>query len=277
MRPAEVVARGARYLERHGVESAEANAEQLMMTVLGVDRAGVFGSDRPLTATEAKAFGRALCRRCTGTPLQHITGSAGFRGLNLLVRRGVFVPRPETEILVEEALARVARKGAPVVVDACTGAGAIALAIAAEHPGARVLATDLSPEAVSLASENARLSALDVELSPGDLLDPVPVDLRGRVDLVTCNPPYVPESRRGELSPEVAAEPDLALYGEDEIYRRLFAQAAEVLTPGGWVVVEIEETRSEAVMALARSTGLTDVSVRKDLNGRPRVVCARRP
>lgn len=277
MRPTAVARRGAEYLARHGVESPQANAERLLMAILNVDRAGLAARDEGLTTAEAKAFGRGLCRRCTGTPLQHLTGEEGFRRLVVRVRPGVFVPRPETEILVDVALERLAGRAAPAVVDACTGSGAVALAIAHEHPGARVLAADLSPAAVALARENAAELGLAVEVLEGDLLESLPEGLRGDLDLVTCNPPYVPEERRGELPPEVLAEPGPALFGGPPIYARLFAQAAEWLRPGGHVAVEIEESTAAVVGALALEAGFTGPEVRKDLNGRDRVVAARRP
>ena len=273
MRPIEVVRRGATYLARHDVASPEVDAEALMLAVLGTDRTGLTARERELSGDEARRYGRALCRRCTGTPLQHLTGEQGFRHLVLTVRPGVFVPRPETEVLVDVALAAIAGEAAPRVADACTGTGAIALAIAQEHPGAQVVATDRSPEAVELALENARALGLDVEVVLGDLLDPV----AGPLDLVTCNPPYVPVDRRDELPAEVRADPELAVFGGPEIVARLFDEAAARLRPGGHVVVEIEESTAVAIEGLAEAAGFVDVRTVRDLNGRDRVVTGRRP
>lgn len=272
MRPSEVARRGADYLARHGVETSEANAERLMAWVLGTDRAGVAVAET-LSPEQARAYGRALCSRCTGTPLQHLTGEEGFRRLVLSVRPGVFVPRPETEILVETALACIVAVDEPEVVDACTGAGAVALAIADERPDARVSAMDLSPEAVALAADNASRLGLAVAVAEGDLLEGVV----GPIDLVTCNPPYVPDDRREALPVEVLADPELAVFGGPPIYARLFGQAFGLLRPGGWVVVEIEESTAAVVAGLAIEAGFEEVSVRQDLNGRDRVVAARRP
>ena len=180
MRPALVVRRAADYLSRHDVESPLPTAEILMASVLGTDRAGVYARDDGLSTAEAKRFGRALCQRCVGVPLQHLTGDQPFRRLTLVVRPGVFIPRPETEIVVEHALAAVSRVAAPTVVDVGTGTGAIALTIKDERPDARVLAIDLSPEAVDLARENASRSSLDVEVAQGDLLDPSLMPPEGR-------------------------------------------------------------------------------------------------
>jgi release factor glutamine methyltransferase len=273
MRPAEVVRRGGNYLARHGVEAPEVNAERLMLALLDVDRTAMLARDEGLTGDEARAYGRALCRRCTGTPLQHITGTEGFRRLVLAVRPGVFVPRPETEVVVEVALETIGGLDAPVVADACTGSGAVALAIADEHPGARVVATDLSPQAAGLARDNARALGLTVEVVVGDLLEPV----AGPLDLVTCNPPYVPVERRDILPPEVLADPGLALFGGPPIYERLFAQAAERLRSGGHVVAEIEDSTGREISALAEDAGFTGVRIVADLSGRDRVVTGRRP
>ena len=277
MRPALVVRRAADYLSRHDVEAPLPTAEILMASVLGTDRAGVYARDDGLSTAEAKRFGRALCQRCVGVPLQHLTGDQPFRRLTLVVRPGVFIPRPETEIVVEHALAAVSGVAAPVVVDVGTGTGAIALTIKDERPDARVLAIDLSPEAVELARENATRSALDVEVVQGDLLDPVPAVLRGSVDLVVSNPPYVEPHELATLPREVLADPMLALAGGIEVYERLFAQAAQVLRPGGAVVVEIGESQGSRVRAAATAAGFVSVEVEPDLNGRDRIVTGRTP
>jgi release factor glutamine methyltransferase len=277
VRPALVVRRAADYLSRHDVQSPLPTAEILLASVLGTDRAGLYTRDEGLSTAEAKRFGRALCRRCAGVPLQHLTGEEGFRHLVLAVRPNVFIPRPETEILVEHALAALVDIPAPLVVDVGTGTGAIALAIKDELPGARVLAIDVSPDAVALARENAARSNLDVEVVAGDLLDTVPETLRGAVDLVVSNPPYVEEHELPALSREARADPVLALAGGVETYVRLFAQAFDVLRPGGAIAVEIGETQGRAVRAAATEAGLVTVVVHKDLTGRDRFVTARNP
>src|SRR5262249_48283522 len=224
---------------------------------------------------EARAFGRALCRRCTGTPLQHLTGEQGFRRLVLAVRPGVFIPRPETEVLVDVAIAAIAAIAAPVVVDLCTGSGAGALAIADEHPGARVLAADTSGEAVTLAKEDAGRVGLDIEGLGRDPFGPVPAELRGWFDLVVATPPYLSAEVASTLSPEVRADPPEALFGDPELTRRVFTEAVGWLRPGGTVAVETDEGAAAAVSASAGAAGLADVRVRKDLAGRDRVVSAR--
>jgi release factor glutamine methyltransferase len=277
VRPSDVVRRAAGYLERHDVPSPVPTAEMLLASVLGVSRVELYGRQEGLSSAEARTFGRALCRRCTGTPLQHLTGEVGFRHLMLTVRPGVFVPRPETEVVVEHALAALGDLAEPVVVDVGTGTGAIALAIADERPGARVVATDLSPEAVRLAVENAARVEADVAVVRGDLLDAVDPTLRGRVDLVVSNPPYVEAAELPSLPAEARADPELALIGGVHVYRRLFAATVPWLRTRGAVVVEIGERQAAAVCAAAVDAGLESVRVHTDLAGRDRVVVARRP
>lgn len=276
MRPAQVVERAAEYLDRHGVESPVPTAERLLSHVLGTDRTGMYAREG-LTSQEAKLFGRALCRRCVGEPLQHVTGSQGFRRLNLRVRPGVFVPRPETEVLVQVALDGLSETKTPTVVDVATGSGAVALAIKDERPDATTYAIDLSPEAVALARENAEMLDLSVTVFEGDLLSTLPGDLRGALDAVVCNPPYVALEARGSLPSDVLAEPELAVFGGIDIYERLFREASASLRPGGLVAVEIEESTAGSVSEAAEREGFAELSVQRDLTGRDRVVSGRRP
>ena len=221
-------------------------------------------------------FGRAICQRCAGTPVQHLTGEQAFRGITLEVRPGVFVPRPETELLVEHALTTVGDREDPVVVDAGTGTGAIALAVKDERPDSTVFATDVSSEAVELARSNASRLGLDVTVLEGDLLEPLPGDLRGWVDLVASNPPYVPAEEIDDLPAEVRADPVLALAGGVELYRRLAAQASRWLRDGGTLAVEIDARLGDEVARVFAET-FVDVRVLRDLAGRDRVVLARAP
>lgn len=276
MRPSEVLARATRYLERHGVPSARTNAEVLLMHVLGTDRGGLYARAEGLDAREARMFGRALCQRCAGTPLQHLTGEQAFRRIVLEVRPGVFVPRPETEVLVDVGLRTVRDAESPVVVDVGAGSGAVALAVKDERPDAKVLATDLSPEAVELTCANAARLGLEVDVREGDLLEPLPPELRGWVDLVLCNPPYVTLEEYADLPAEVRAEPALALLGGIEVHERLAAQALRWLRDGGTLAVEIGEGQGQVTSELLRSS-FADVRVHADLAGRDRVVAGRRP
>ncbi|HEU5225866.1 MAG TPA: peptide chain release factor N(5)-glutamine methyltransferase [Actinomycetota bacterium] len=276
MRPAEVLRRATRYLDRHGVQSPDATAEILLLHVLGTDRAGLYARSAGLDTREARMFGRAICQRCAGMPVQHLTGDQPFRGITLEVRPGVFVPRPETELLVEHALSEVGDREDPVVVDVGTGTGAIALAVKDERSDATVFATDLSAEAVELARANAARLGLAVTVLEGDLLEPLPVDLRGWVDVVVSNPPYVPAEDLEDLPAEVRADPVLALVGGIDVYERLGAHASRWLRAGGVLAAEIDARLADPVER-ALSSAFADVRVERDLTGRDRVVLARAP
>ena len=275
LRPAEIVRRSAAYLERHRVESPAANAEALLMSLLGTDRAGLYARREGLDARTARLYGRALCRRCTGTPLQHITGEQRFLDLTLRVVPGVFVPRPETEILATTAIDLIADVDDPVVVDVGTGTGAVALAVKSRRRDARVVATDLSPAAADLARANAERLDLDVDVVEGDLLAPVPGELRDRVDLVASNPPYITPEEYEDLPEDVRRDPYEALVGGVDVHARLAADAPEWLRPSGWLVVEIGETQAAEVSRILSNAGFEDIEVRPDLAGRDRVVAGR--
>jgi release factor glutamine methyltransferase len=276
VRPSDVLLRAADYLDRHDVDSPKETAEILLMHVLRTDRAGLYARGAGLDAREARMFGRAICQRCTGTPVQHLTGEQAFRGITLEVRPGVFVPRPETEILVGHALSTLGDREDPVVVDAGTGTGAIALAIKDERPDATVFATDLSSEAVELARANAARLGFDVTVIEGDLLEPLPADLRGWVDAIVSNPPYVPPEEIDDLPAEARADPRLALAGGTEVHRRLAEQAPRWLRSGGALAVEIDARQGEEVSGLL-ARRFVRVRVERDLAGRDRVVLARMP
>jgi release factor glutamine methyltransferase len=245
------------------------------MDVLGPDRAALYTRREGLTHDEAQSFERSLERRRAGTPVQHITGRQGFLGLDLEAGPGVFVPRPETEGLVVASLEAIADRAAPTVIDVGTGTGAVALAIARARPDARVLATDVSDDAVRMARRNAERLDLRVEVLAGDLLDPVPADMRGRVDLIVSNPPYVEPEDYGALPADVKADPTVALVGGTELHGRLVDAAGEWLAPDGWLAVEIGDGQGEAVLRRLQAM-LDEVRVVPDLAGRDRVVLGRR-
>jgi release factor glutamine methyltransferase len=277
VRPSELVPRAAGYLERHGVDSSVVTAELLLADALGTSRSDLYRRERALTPAEARAFGRSLCTRCSGVPVQHITGEEGFRYLVLMVRPGVFIPRPETEVLVDTALEAIAEVATPLVVDVGTGTGAVGLALADERRDAEVWATDRSATAVSLARENATRLGLPVRVVEGDLLSSLPGALTGRLDLVVSNPPYLEPEEHAALPPEVRADPYDALVGGTEVIERLAAAARGWLRPGGTLAFEIAETQGDAARDILGRHGFEDVTVRPDLAGRDRVVVARRP
>jgi release factor glutamine methyltransferase len=276
MRTAELVRRSAEYLARHGVESSRQEAETLLMRLLGVSRAELYTRDEGLDARTARSFGRALCLRCKGTPLQHLTGEQQFLELSLKVAPAVFVPRPETEIVALATLEAIDGLPSPVVVDVGTGTGALALVAKHRRSDARVFATDLSPTAVDLARSNAVRLGLDVDVRAGDLFDPLPQELRGAVDVIVSNPPYISPAEYEALPVEVRAEPYQALVGGTDLHRRLVEEGVRWLRPGGWLVVEIGSEQGTEVRRMF-AEWLAGVEVLSDLAGRDRVVRGTRP
>jgi release factor glutamine methyltransferase len=273
-RPVAALAEAERYLTALGVESPRAEAETLLMHVLGTDRAGLYGRADALADPERDRLALLLAERSSGVPLQHITGQQAFHGLVLRVIPGVFVPRPETEVVVERALEVLEGVASPVAVDVGTGTGAIALSIKRARPDARVLATDRSGDAESLAAENAGRLGLDVETLRGDLLAPLPGDLRGRLDLIVSNPPYVATEDHASLPPEVRRDPYEALVGGVEVHRRLAEAAPRWLRPGGALVMEIGADQGPEVRSLL-DRAFERAEVLPDLAGRDRVVRGR--
>jgi release factor glutamine methyltransferase len=214
-------------------------------------------------------------RRIAGTPVQHLTGRQGFLGLDLEVEPGVFVPRPETEGLALAGLEAIAERERPNVVDVGTGTGAVALAIAEARPDARVVGTDSSDAAVGLARRNADRLGIPIDVRVGDLLAAAPEELRGHLDLIVSNPPYVDPDDYGGLPADVRADPTRALVGGTTVHRRLAQAAPSWLAPGGWLVVEIGDEQGSEVRAMFERT-LVDVRTVTDLAGRDRIVAGRR-
>ena len=252
-----------------GVESPRVDAEFLLAEVLGTTRSELHAnSRRALTEDEAAELDRLLQRRAAREPLAYVLGEWGFRRLALKVDSRVLVPRPETEIVVERCLARIAGLAEPRVLDVGTGSGAIALAIADEHPGARVTGIDASEDALAVAAENAAHTGLPVELVRRDVFEGLP---EGPWDLVVSNPPYVRDEEVDGLAPEVRDwEPRAAVVGEGTT-ARVAREAASVLRPGGALVLESAGGRAEEVADLLRGLGYADVRVTEDLAGRTRV------
>lgn len=271
----EVLRAAAARLQAAGVASARHDAEELAGHVLGVSRAKLVLLDR-LPAAAATRYAELVDQRAARVPLQHLTGVAGFRRLELAVGPGVFVPRPETEVLVEWALSRLG-PGA-LVVDLCAGSGAVALAIADEAPGTTVHAVEIDQYALAWAARNVEATGLPVRLHRGDVADPALLaPLAGTVDLVTANPPYIPVGATVER--EVAEhDPPAALWGGPDgldTVRAVERAAARLLRPGGLVGVEHADVQGESVPAVFARAGWTDVTDHPDLAGRPRFTTAR--
>lgn len=271
----------AEYLKNKGVETGRLDAEWLLAAALGVDRLQLYLKyDRPLSSEEREAFKPLLRRRAGREPLQYIIGRTGFRELELKTDPRVLIPRPETEVLVQEVL-DWASAGAESVWDMGTGAGAVALSLAAEGTWTRVVATDVSPEALSVAADNAERYDLGghVEFREGSLFEPL--EEGERFDVIVSNPPYIAEGEKGELQPEVRDwEPPEALFaGEDglDVIRELVAGAPKHLLSGGLLALECGLGQAEGIAADVQATGAFGaVRIRADLTGRPRFVTAER-
>lgn len=287
MRPdlRQLVAGAARLLDEAGVPSPGHDARALAAHVLGLPRLHPL-LDNDISPSQALAFAELVDRRRRREPLQHIVEEAGFRYLILAVEPGVFVPRPETEVVaqlaIDEAALRVECGESPLVVDLCCGAGGIALSTATEVPGCVVVAVDLSLEAVRLTRRNAARAGVGaLRIEQGDVRDAeLLADLRGQAAVVVSNPPYIPPDAV-PIEPEVRDhDPDLALYGGGpdglDLPRAVAQLAARLLAPGGLFVMEHADVQAAAVRALVRDAGFVDPVTRNDLTGRPRAVVARR-
>ncbi|WP_372736685.1 peptide chain release factor N(5)-glutamine methyltransferase [Nocardioides sp.] len=274
MRP--LVAAAAERLRAAGVASPEHDARALLAHALGVEL-----SRLPLVETvgpeERARFEALVARREAREPLQHLTGTTGFRRVELRVGPGVFVPRPETELLAGWAIAAALERPDPVVVDLCTGSGAIARSLADEAPHARVHAVELDPAAHRWAEIN--LAPTEVDLREGDFAVAFD-DLLGQVDVVVCNPPYVPLDAWESVAPEARDhDPHLALFSGDDgldAIRLLAKRASRLLRPGGVVGVEHADVQGDSVPAVfAALERWIDVRDHRDLAGRARFTTAR--
>ena len=267
-------------LRRAGVPSPDFDADELLAHVLGTTRSGL-PIEPGLTPAQTHAYDVLVARRAAREPLQHLTGTAAFRHVELAVGPGVFVPRPETELLagwaVEQAQAVVGTGRVPVVVDLCTGSGATALSVATEVPAAEVHAVELGEPAHAWAARN--LTGSGVDLRHGDMADAFP-DLDGTVDVVVCNPPYIPLEAFESVAPEARDhDPELALFSGDDglVAMRILEQvAARLLRPAGVAGAEHADVQGASAPAVFAATGRwSDVRDHRDLAGRPRFLTAR--
>jgi len=280
---AEALRAAAETIEAAYSQSPRLDAELLLAEALGVRREDLFAApERLLDRDEAARYETFVRRRQKQEPVAYILGRRAFRTIELEVTDNVLIPRPETETLVEVCLEKLAEHGAaePFVLDIGTGSGAIALALATEHPAVRVVATDVHPAPLDVARRNVR--ALDLEdrvtLLVSDVFDDLPPGLR--FDLIVSNPPYVTPEALRRLRVEVRGfEPHVALRADEgglEFYRRIVPQAPGWLNPGGYLAVEIAEHKAvDVITEFVAADRYERIDVRDDLGGLPRVVVAR--
>ena len=289
------------YLESKGDANPRLSSEWLMAEATGLSRIELYVNfDRPLSMDERDVLRNYVARRAAGEPLQLISGTAPFRYLTLHVAPGVLIPRPETEVLVSEAMAELhlprtsdhvelGDEGEEVVsadlpslrvLDLCTGSGCIACAIASEYPAAQVLALDIAPEALALAQRNVDdLNLSDhIEVRKSDLLSALSAEEQGTFDLLISNPPYIPSAVLKTLDREVTQfEPSLALDGGEDgldLFRAFLPDAQKALRPGGVLAVELFEGHLDRAAQLAKETGFEQVRIAYDLAQRPRILIA---
>ncbi len=261
-------------LREAGVASPDYDAAELLAFVTGSSRLNLAEP----TADQRHQYGELIARRAGREPLQHLTGTAPFRYRELAVGPGVFVPRPETEVIVGWILDRLADVKEPLVVDLCTGSGAIAGAVATERPDSVVHAVELSPDACVWARRN--LAGTGAELHEGDIAGCLP-EFDGQVDAVISNPPYIPLTAWESVTAEVRDhDPALALWsgedGLDEI-KVVAATAGRLLKPGGWFACEHADVQGESAPGVFTATGLfTEIRDQQDLAARPRFATGRR-
>jgi release factor glutamine methyltransferase len=266
------------HFSERGIDTARLDAECLLAHALGGDRLRLYlDFEKPVTEAERATFRELVRRRGSDrVPVAQLLGRREFWSLPLRVNDQVLAPRPETETLVEAALERLPQDAEARVLEIGTGSGAVALALASERPRARITATDISARALELAQQNADELHLGERIRwlEGSLFGPVEGE---RFDLVVSNPPYVAESQRSELPPELAHEPEQALFaGPDgtDLLRRLVFGVSPLLSPGGCLAVELSPEQAPAVAGWCCEVGLLDVDRRRDLAGRVRVLTA---
>jgi len=276
------------YFRRHGIDNARLNAEVLLGKVLGLERIMLYARfDQKVGPREREEFRELVRRRAEREPLQYLLGKWEFYGRRFELTPDVLIPRQETELVVEKCLEKIGEVEL-WAADVGTGSGAIAVTLAAERPKLNVIATDVSAEALAVAERNAQALgvAKRVHLGRGALTAPIVGMLpsgRDGVDLLVSNPPYVPTGRLASLEPEVRDyEPRRALDGGPDgldVLRRLVPEAAGVIVPGGWMVLELGEEQAGPVREIAAQTGAFDmdsVETVTDGHGCQRVFCVRR-
>ena len=259
-----------------------AEARELLAYCLGADEDDLDDDDE-VPRRLAERYLSFVARRAAGEPFPFLVGKIVFWGLELRVRPGAFVPRPSSELTVQRALRRLRKRSSPVVIDVCTGAGPIAVALADELPDAEVWGTDIEPEGLAQGRQNARRLGIDnVTLKKSDMYDALPRRLRGEVDLITGHVPYVPADEVDDLPSEVKDyEPLHTLTDESNdglaLMRRAILEAPEWLKPGGWLLLEVSHDLPSKLQRIVKRAGLEDRGVASDADDLSLVVEARKP
>ncbi|NQT90411.1 MAG: peptide chain release factor N(5)-glutamine methyltransferase [Candidatus Omnitrophica bacterium] len=282
-----IISEVSRELEVHGIESAKVNAEVMLSSLLGCERVDLYAGDMTMPDTYSKHLNDMVSRRIAGEPLQYITGRSDFYGNEFLAEPGVFIPRPETEVLVEAVLDLLKTYDMrhttykTSILDLCTGTGNIAISLAKLLAHCKIVGSDISVKAVDLAMRNAKLHNVlsRVEFIRADLFD-APMIGRGLFDIIVSNPPYIAREGIRALPSDVKKEPQEALDGGRDglyFYRRITEESPRFLKKGGILAFELGDDMCEEVEGLlTRSGSFKEIRIRKDLNNIERVITALR-
>jgi release factor glutamine methyltransferase len=279
---ADIIGKTVPFFAEKGIPNPRLEADLLLAYILDLPRVKLYSQwDRPLESAEVQRYREIIVKRVQGSPLAYLTGQKSFLSWDFLVNSSVLIPRPETENLVEAACDRLKNRSEIWGIDIGTGSGAIAIALAKLLPGSTWYATDISAEALKVATENARRLGVDsrVTFLAGDLLEPL-LKLSSSIpkfDMIVSNPPYIPSAEINNLQAEVRQEPLLALDGGSDglaIYRRLIPQVTEVIAADGFLIMEHGADQRVQLEALAMANGFTSQSL-LDLAGRERVLICR--
>lgn len=279
---AEAAIRKSKAVDLWRPSDARVNAEELMEAVVGYRMTSRRLSDQ-VSESKQRKFEQLVARRVAGEPVAMITGKIDFLGLELIVRKGVFIPRNSSELLARKAIERLRRRPAPVAVDVATGTGPVALAVAKKVPAARVFGLDIASRALGLAQKNAaRLHLGNVTFLRSDLLSALPPDLKGRIDVFTSHPPYVAEEDLRDLPVEIKEfEPVESLTDRSDdglgLVRGIASETFAWLRPGGWTLIEVSPNLSRQVRGILIRNGFEQVRSLRDSLGATRVICAAAP
>ncbi len=279
---------GRRQLSSSGSPTPFLDTTVILAHLLGISRSELLAHPEIPLGSREQAFRKAVSMRGTGLPVAYITGTKEFRGLPFHVTPDVLIPKPDTEILVEAALAAAERTAPPdggplTAADICTGSGCVAVSFVREYPGTHMYASDISPDALAVAEHNASVLLGEnhtVTFARGDLLDPFTAPERRACDMILSNPPYVPSAEARHLLTDGRNEPLLALDGGPDgldLIRRLIPQAHGALRPGGILLIETGEYNAERTADCASRAGFAGITVHNDLEGCPRVMEAVKP
>lgn len=271
------------FLKQKGIESARLNAEWMLAHVLGLKRFDLYlNFDRPVSPKEREQYRELVRRRLSGEPLQYLLGETEFFGIVLKVDKRALIPRPETELLVEEVINELAKIPSPIkILEVGTGSGCIAIALAKSLQGAQLVAVDISPDALALAKENAESTKTieQIKFIEADALAP---DFAQRFaepfDALVSNPPYIPIAEKSTVQKELLYEPQQALFTQTgfEFYEKLCADAQTLLKPNGLLAFELHADGGEKVKNIATVHGFKNIELKKDYSGHVRMLLAKK-